>query len=68
MTNPIHRIYEQDGTFNDRPFTEQELAQAKKDKAEIDALIQANAEADIKRQVLLNKLGLTEEEAKLLLS
>lgn len=62
MTNPIHRIYQEDGTFIDRPFTEDELAQALKDKAEADALIQANAEQAAKKAAALAKLealGLT---------
>jgi FixJ family two-component response regulator len=69
MTNPIHRIYQEDGSFIDRPFTEKELAQALKDKAETDALIQANAEAEAKRQSALAKLaalGLEEDDLKAL--
>lgn len=57
MTNPINRIYQQDGTFIDRPFTEEELAQALKDKAEADALIQANAERAAKKATVEAKLA-----------
>ena len=51
-----------------RPATQDELAQMEKDKLEAETL---KAEAETKvaaRQAILDRLGLTEEEAKLLLS
>jgi hypothetical protein len=50
-----------------RDATPEELAQASKDAAEAQAEAEAVQQAKIKRQSLLNKLGITEEEAKLLL-
>lgn len=43
------------------------LAQKEKDAAELTAQAQAKAEAEAKRAAILERLGLTEEEAKLLL-
>jgi hypothetical protein len=57
---------------NDRELSGQELtdfiAQQAKDKAESDALIAANEAKIAQRSALLERLGLTEDEAKLLLS
>lgn len=62
------RIVELDGTIIDREMTNAEFAQHQKDlenwenrKAKADAKAQAKTE-------LLNRLGITEDEAKLLLS
>jgi hypothetical protein len=49
-----------------RDATPEELAQASKDAAEAQAEAKAVEQAKIKRQALLNKLGITEEEANLL--
>ena len=68
MTNPIHRIYQEDKTFIERPFTEDEILQATKDQEED---MQRKAEADAKaaqKAALLDRLGITEDEAKLLLA
>lgn len=51
-----------------RDATAEEIAQAEKDKAKVLVEQQAAAEAVAKRQALFAKLGITEEEAKLLLS
>ena len=51
-----------------RDMTDEELAQWEKDKAEFEQIRRAKAEADAKRQALLDKLGITAEEARLLLS
>jgi hypothetical protein len=67
MTRPIHRIYQADGSFIDRPYTDEEMVQLEKDKLEIEKLRQNEAEAQSKRQALLDKLGITEDEARLLL-
>jgi hypothetical protein len=68
MSKPIIRIVELDGTVIDRELTDAELAQYEADvekgitiKAETEAKIQAKSE-------LLERLGITEDEAKLLLS
>lgn len=68
MTRPIIRIYQGDGTFIDREMNDAELAQyeidqenAIKRKAELEAKAQAKTQ-------LLEQLGITEEQAKLLLS
>ena len=53
------------------PFTAEEtaahLAEQEKIAAEKAALLAAEEEAKVKRQALLDKLGITEDEAKLLL-
>ena len=68
MSNPQVRIYTENGIYIDREMTESEFAQYEKDLAETlkrkeDELAQAEA-----KTALLEKLGITEEEAKLLLS
>lgn len=71
MSEPIKIIVNGD-EINERPYTENELKQLEKDKAQNEAF---NAEMLPKenliknqRKALLDKLGLTEDEAKLLLS
>ena len=69
MTNrPEVRIYTGNGEFIDREMNDDEFAKWQKDKAESDARKAALAEAEAKKQALLDRLGITEEEAKLLLS
>lgn len=51
-----------------RDATTEELAQAEADALEAKAKALAEAEVKAKRQALLERLGITEEEAKLLLS
>ena len=68
MTNPIVRIHNQTtGEVIDREMNVEELAKWEVDKAEAEAKMQAKAEAEGARAALLEKLGITEEEAKLLL-
>lgn len=67
-SRPEIRIYIGNGEFIDREMNDEEYAQWLKDKAESDAKKAAAAEAETKRQALLEKLGITEEEAKLLLA
>ena len=56
-----------DGTVIERDFTDAELAQIEKDKA-TQLVKQAEAEAKkAQRQVILDRLGLTSDEARLLL-
>jgi len=68
MSKPMIRIVELDGTVIDRELTDSEFAQHQLDiekgearKAEAQAKVQAKTE-------LLERLGITEDEAKLLLS
>ena len=51
-----------------RDMTEEELAQDKIDKANAAALEQAQVELAQAKAVLFNRLGITEAEARLLLS
>ena len=59
-----------DGETN-RPMSNAEYAQWKADNAEVEAQAEAEAEAAeakaVARQALLDRLGLTEQEAQLLL-
>ena len=52
----------------ERDMTAQELAEKEAVEAQMEAEQIAKAEAKAKRLALLEKLGITEEEAKLLLS
>ena len=67
MSKPQIRIYTGNGNFVDREMNDEEFAQYQKDQAEVALEKQAVAEAQAKRQALLDKLGITEEEARLLL-
>jgi hypothetical protein len=71
MNKPMVRIVELDGTVIDREMTNAEFAQYELDIANAEAAKaareQALAEAQAKRQALLAKLGITEDEARLLL-
>ena len=68
MSKPTIRIHDlATDTVVDREMTDAEFAQYEANK---EAEAQRKAEADAKaatRQALLNKLGITEEEARLLL-
>ena len=69
MSRPIVEIVSAEtGESIRREMNDEEYAQALKDKAEAEARQQAAVEAEAKKQALLEKLGITEEEAKLLLS
>ena len=52
----------------EREMNAEELAQLEANKTIADAQAQAEAEAEAAKAALLDKLGITEEEAKLLLS
>jgi len=68
MTRPIVRIYQGNGEFIDREMNDAELAQYEIDQA---AHIARKAKAEAKataKAALLAQLGITEEQAKLLLS
>ena len=67
----IERIVQLDGTIIDREFTAEEVENFEAEKTKIEAEqvaraaeLAAKAQA---RQALLDKLGITEDEAKLLL-
>lgn len=62
----IHNI--ETGEVTEREMNAEELAQREADKAAAEAEAQAAAEAAAAKAALLAKLGITEEEAKLLLS
>jgi len=68
MSNvPTVRIYNSDNTFIDRPMNEVEFKQYEKDKAEAAARIIEETKKAADKTALLEKLGITEDEAKLLL-
>jgi len=50
-----------------REYTAQEIAEVERAQAEAAEIAVKQAEAAAKRQALLDKLGITEEEARLLL-
>ena len=52
----------------EREMNAEELAQYEKDKIAVNAQRQAEAAKAIEKAALLSKLGITEDEAKLLLS
>ena len=52
----------------DRQMNDDEFAQWQKDKAEAEARIEAEVQAASAKAALLNRLGITDSEAKLLLS
>lgn len=61
----IHNI--ETGEVIERDMNAEELAQQEADKSQSQAQAQAKAEAAAAKAALLAKLGITEEEAKLLL-
>jgi hypothetical protein len=65
---PTLRIYNSDNTFIDRPMNEVELEQYEKDKAEAAVKIIEDTKKAADKTALLEKLGITADEAKLLLS
>jgi len=63
----IVRVYQEDGTYIDREPTAQEIEQNEKDHQDWLLKKQQEEESKVKRQELLDKLGITEEEAILLM-
>lgn len=63
----IHNIETGEVTDIERDATPQETAQVQEAQARVEAEAAARAEAETKRTALLVKLGITEEEAKVLL-
>lgn len=67
MSRPQVRIYTGDGEFIDREMNDEEYAQHLIDVAEAEKRKEAAAKKAEARAALLERLGLTEDEAKLLL-
>lgn len=65
-TIKIHNV--ETGEVIEREMNTKELEQWEADKAKAEAEAQAKTEAQAAKAALLEKLGITEEEAKLLLS
>lgn len=67
----IERIVELDGSITEREFTAEEIKALEADRAKIEkesAELKAKADAQaVAKAALLERLGITEEEAKLLL-
>ena len=68
MTRPIISIHDADGNETQRPMNDEEYAQWQKDAAEAKAIENAKIKAEDDKAALLAKLGITADEAKLLLS
>lgn len=69
MTRPMIRIHNvESNEIIDREMNDAEFAQYQKDSVNFEAEKLARQEAAVKRQALLDKLGITADEAKLLLS
>ena len=68
MSNPIIRIHDTaTDTITDREMTADELAQYELDKAEAEARTAAQTAKEVQRQAVLDKLGLSADEAAALL-
>jgi regulator of protease activity HflC (stomatin/prohibitin superfamily) len=68
MTTPMIRIHNsQTGEIIDREMNAEELEEAAIAKAQGDALTEAKAKAEADKAALLTRLGITAEEAALLL-
>ena len=65
-TIKIHNV--ETGEVIEREMNAEELTQWEADKAKAEAEAKAKAQAQASKAALLEKLGITEEEAKLLLS
>lgn len=69
MTNPIIKIHDvETGEVIEREMTADELKQHEKDKANAALAKEIEAAKAAEKTALLDKLGITEDEAKLLLS
>lgn len=64
----IERIVELDGTITEKPYTTAQLAEMEKSRLEAEAKAKEVAEKESAKAALLEKLGITEDEAKLLLA
>jgi len=69
MANPMIRIHNiETDEIIDREMNAEEMKQAKADKLKDDAIKSIEAQAATDKAALLAKLGITADEAKLLLS
>jgi hypothetical protein len=69
MTNPTIKIHNvETGEIIERDFNADELAQLEIDQAKAQTELQAEAAKAADKAALLAKLGISEDEAKLLLS
>jgi hypothetical protein len=68
MSKPMVRIYQGDGEFIDREMNAEEFAQYKLDVAARTAEKEAEDAKATAKAALLTQLGITAEQAKLLLS
>lgn len=68
MTKPMIRINDGNDSVVDREMTDEEFAQWEANQVGNQARIEAEAQAQAAKAAVLERLGLTEEEARLLLS
>lgn len=69
MSKPMMRIHNlQSDEITDREMNAQELLQYEKDKADAEAKKEAEADKAAAREALLQRLGISQEEAQLLLN
>ncbi len=68
MTRPEIRIYTGDDQFIDREMNDEEYAQWEIDQATVTAEAEAKAKLLADKAALLDRLGITQDEAKILLS
>jgi hypothetical protein len=64
----IEKVIELDGTIIERPYTKEQLAEAEKSQIEAQNKAEALAIKTAEKAALLERLAITEAEAKLLLS
>jgi len=64
----IERIVELDGTITEKPYSKEQLAEVEAEKIKAAERLAAMAKAEADKATLLAKLGITADEAKLLLS
>jgi hypothetical protein len=68
MTKPMIRIHDvSSNEIIDREMTDEEFAQYQIDQAEAEAQVQAEAQVAAEKAALLERLGITADEAALLL-
>lgn len=69
MSKPIIRIHNSEtDEYLDREMNDSEYAQFLKDEKDFAELLKAKEKQELAKKQLLEKLGITEDEAKLLLS
>ena len=68
MTRPIISIHDADGNETQRPMNDKEYTQWEKNAEQAKGIEDAKIKAEADKAALLAKLGITADEAKLLLS